>query len=724
MSKLLTNKFLLICLAVVAILGLVLISFNASQNSAVPASPTAAPTMQPLSNPMTATMPAPVKDTPIAGQIIVKFKPQYTNAQITTLLQQYNASIKKTIPGVNLTVVFVPKGQETTVMQELQNAGYVESAYRDYTTHAFLAPNDPLFAMQYAFNNTGQSIQGQAGKAGDDINVETAWDVTEGAGVKVAILDTGIDLNQPDLQGKVVLTNSLIGNATVQDGNGHGTHVAGILAANTNNGVGVAGTCPQCELMIGQVLNAQGEGSTSDAVAGITWAANNGAKVISMSLGTTQASSEPMYASALSFAESKGAIIVAAAGNDGASTNTDPSYPGDVPGVVSVAATTNTNTLASFSNFGPGVEIAAPGNNILSTGPTTAGFSLEPMGYSTSEPYYYLSGTSMATPMVAGVAGLVASTQFGTTPQALIARLYSTAQKIPGTGTDFINGLVDAAAAVGPATTATTAPTAITPTVFCVGGSGTPPCATIPPTATSVPGVVTPTVSTVSPVTNTTTTTPGTPGTTVTPSVTSIIPCSNITNITSSGGSSVVTTQAAKKHHKSHQKNNGGISQFIQFLLQLLEQLLQLISQCEKNPTPTPTPVQPTVAPTATTAPTTPSAPTMSVAPTATTAPTTPTATTAPTTTTMPITSPTVTPTLIPPTVTVSPAVLVTPTVIISQTPTMTTAPTVSSAPAATAAPTVAPTATPSGNSGVITAILNEILQFIEEILQLFSKIF
>jgi thermitase len=723
MSKLLANKFFLLCLGIVAVLGLLLVTFNASQNSGTP-NPTASPTQQPFVNPKSATMPPPVKDTPISGQIIVKFKPQYTNAEINAYLKQYGASIKKTIGGINETVIYVPNGQENTIMQELLRGPYVESTQRDYTTHAFLTPNDPLFNVQYAFNNSGQSIQGQTGTAGDDINVEQAWDVTEGAGVKVAILDTGIDLNQPDLQGKVVLQDSFIGNASVQDGNGHGTHVAGILSANTNNNLGVAGTCPDCELMIGQVLDAQGEGSTSDAVNGMTWAANNGAKVISMSLGTTEASSEPMYAAAVAYAMSKGAIVVAAAGNDSESTNTDPSYPGDVPGVVSVAATTNTNALASFSNYGPGVEIAAPGLNILSTGPTAA-FTLEPFGYSFTQPYYYLSGTSMATPMVAGVAALVASTQFGTTPQALIARLYSTAVKIPGTGTDFVNGLVDAAAAVGPAPTATTAPqpTDITPTLFCEGGNGTPPCATIPPTTTTAPGTTTttaPTVADVSPATNTGTTPTPTSTLTGTP-LSTVLPCTNnsVSSLSDNGGNSTVSAQAAKhkKGHKTHKKNNGEISKLIQFLLQLLEQLLQLIGQCSTvTPTPTPTPV-----------------PTATVAPTET--PVVPTVTTSPTVVVTPTVSPTVspvptaTPTIIPVSVTLSPAVLVTPTVVISVAPTATTAPstavtpTVSPVPTATTAPTATPTPTGTGNNGAIAQILQEILQFIQLIFSLLAKI-
>src|SRR6266404_1970741 len=151
-KQLLTNKILLIGLAIVALLGLLFISFNAAQNTS-----TSTPTQETF-QPKTATLPPPVKDQPVTGQIIVKFKPQYTDAQINAHLQQYHASIIKTIEGINQTVVKVPAGQEEAISQKLRNDPYVQQVQRDYTTHAFLTPNDPLFSMQYAFNNTGQSV--------------------------------------------------------------------------------------------------------------------------------------------------------------------------------------------------------------------------------------------------------------------------------------------------------------------------------------------------------------------------------------------------------------------------------------------------------------------------------------------------------------------------------------------------------------------------------------
>ena len=610
MSRLLTNKYLLIALGFVAVIGLLFISYNASQNSAPPPPAPSQASLQPKS----ATLPPPVRDHPVSGQIIVKFRPQYTQAQISEHLQLYHASIIKTIEGINQTVVAVPAGQENTIMQKLQTDGYAESTQRDYTTHAFFVPNDPAFPLQYAFKNIGQAIQGKAGKANADMNIESAWDVTQGNGVKVAILDTGINLNHPDLAGKVVLQKSFISN-TVEDGNGHGTHVAGIIAADTNNSTGIAGTCPQCQLIIGKVLDDSGSGTTSNATAGITWAADNGAKVINLSLGTTEPSTASLYAQAVNYAMSKGAVVVAAAGNDGSSQL---NYPAATTNVISVAATTNIDQKASYSNFGSYVQIAAPGDNVLSTGPTHS-FQLQPFGYSFSTPYMYLSGTSMATPYVAGIAALVSTTQFGTTPQAIINRLYATADKINGTGNFWKNGRVDAALAVGTIPTVTPGQqgTIITPTVFCVGGNGTPPCATIPAGVTTAPpqtGGGSPVVSitgpaeggsvsvnpNVSPSTNEIPSVSSVPSPSGTPNAAAPF-CQKIPQIKSvfyNLASNQPQTHSAKIHIKckpskegkgdggNSNPNNGWLSKFFQLFLQFLQLLLQLITNCLNNPAP------------------------------------------------------------------------------------------------------------------------------------------
>ncbi len=631
-KQLLSNKLFLLSLGLVAIIGLIFISISASQTSNAPV-PTPTQLPLPILQAKTAKMPKPVQSQPVAGQIIVKFNPQYTTAQINEHLAQYHASIARQIEGINETVVKVPPGQEEAIAQQMKTDPYVDIVQRDYTTHAFFTPNDSYFTYQYALNNTGQS----GGTAGDDIGAESAWNVTKGNGVKVAILDTGINLNQPDLAGKVIVQKSFV-SSTVEDGDGHGTHVAGILAADTNNSVGVAGVCPGCQLIIGKVLDDSGSGTTSNAVAGITWAADQGAKVINMSLGTDDPSTESLYAQAVSYAQSKGTVVVAAAGNydpsdpNGEKSPTTPNYPAAVPGVIAVAATTNKDQKASYSNYGSYVTIAAPGDNILSTAPTHS-FTEEPFGYSTSTPYMYMSGTSMATPIVAGVAALVASTSYGTTPQAITNRLYSTADKISGTGTYWANGRVDAAQAVGANTLATTnAPSVITtPTIYCVGGSAQPPCAT-PPAGSSGSGT-TPGGGGTNPSTapNPSGTNNAPSGATVSggisPAVSSSVSPSTSPVAGGTGNSPVCAQQvnnlfynlasssepnSSRVHVKcepSHGGGNGGgnsnpnegdLSKFFQLLLQLLQLLIQLIEHCVASGTGAPTP---SISPSLSTAP-------------------------------------------------------------------------------------------------------------------------
>ncbi|HZZ73577.1 MAG TPA: S8 family peptidase [Pirellulales bacterium] len=230
------------------------------------------------------------------------------------------------------------------------------------------------------------------------LEVPSHWHQTEGAGVKVAVLDTGIDANHPDLQsaidGQHDFTGSRIGTADAQ---GHGTHTAGIAAARRNQ-LGVVGVAPECRLLIGKVLGDDGSGLGAWVAAGIDWACDQGADIISMSLGSPFA--DPTIYAAIQRAAAKGKFVIAAAGNDGGVRGQDRvDYPGRWPETIAVAAFDRQRQLASFSSQGPEVDIAAPGEAITSTFPLNQG------GYA------ILSGTSMATPFVAGVVALVLAWQ-------------------------------------------------------------------------------------------------------------------------------------------------------------------------------------------------------------------------------------------------------------------------------------------------------------------------
>lgn len=275
----------------------------------------------------------------------------------------------------------------------------------------------------------------------DRIDADLAWPAgNTGKGVKVAVLDTGIVSNHPDLVvvGGVNFVGVRDGSTTASDWNdnhGHGTHCAGIIAGR-NNTVGVVGVAPDAALYAVKVLSDSGSGYTSDIIQGLDWCVANGVKVASMSLGgsgttSLKAACDRVYAN--------GVLVVAAAGNSAGAVM----YPAAYTSVLAVSATTSQNQLASFSNRGAQIELAAPGVSIYST-------------YKNGG-YAYMSGTSMACPHVAGAAALAWASGLGS-PAAVRQRLTGTAEDLGTTGFDnnFGYGLVDAQGAAGTASTPST----------------------------------------------------------------------------------------------------------------------------------------------------------------------------------------------------------------------------------------------------------------------------
>jgi subtilisin family serine protease len=254
------------------------------------------------------------------------------------------------------------------------------------------------------------------------IRVPQAWDVTRGSSkVVVAVLDTGVDTTHPDLRGSFVPGYDVIdGDAVPDDAHGHGTAVAGIIAGRVGAG-GQSGLCPACSLMSIRILDAKGYGTTSTIAAGIVRAVNSGAKVLNLSVGST-GTTETM-AEAVRYGLDHGAVIVAAAGNDGLQ---DALYPAAYPGVISVAASDEADRLYSWSNYGGKVLLAAPGCN---TAPLRGGDRA------------YFCGTSSSTPIVSGIAALVLSANAASTRTAIERALEQSAIRIQGVR----SGRVDAA---------------------------------------------------------------------------------------------------------------------------------------------------------------------------------------------------------------------------------------------------------------------------------------
>ena len=387
---------------------------------------------------------AVTEPTQVSGQIIVKFR---DNRAAASLLHQHGLSDGANVGSTGAHLIKVPAGKEAQLIDALSRNPAIEYAEPDAVATA--TSDDAYFSSQYALQNDGQSFTNTAkdtliaaGTADADIDAVEAWTTTTGTGVKVAILDSGVATDNPDISPKVIASANFSGAATTEDNYGHGTHVAGTVAAYANNGIGVAGVCPDCSILNGKVLNDSGSGSTSGIANGIDWAVKNGAKVINMSLG--QRTSSRTFEAAVNNAWNQGVVIVAAAGNGG---NTTKMYPGAYTNVIAVAATDNNDTKASFSTYGAKwVDVAAPGANIYSTFPNHT-FYLQTQ-YGRSQGYDIANGTSMASPAVAGTAALSWAAHPGTTNASVRNSIESTADKITGTGTYWSAGRVNAGNAV------------------------------------------------------------------------------------------------------------------------------------------------------------------------------------------------------------------------------------------------------------------------------------
>jgi serine protease len=356
------------------------------------------------------------------------------------------------------------RSEMITLMEALAAYPAVSYVEPDALLQAFAPPNDPIFFQQWHFSSPTVGI-----------NVVPAWDTAIGTGIRVAVLDTGTT-NHPDLNANLLPGYDFISEvARARDGNGrdpdpsdmgdwhsagecgsnqgrdstwHGTAVAGIIAAVTNNAEGLAGVAHDARIIPVRVLGRCG-GATSDIVDAIVWASGGsvpgvpsiaaGAHVINLSLGQDNTSCGSNYQTAINGAISRGTAVVAAAGN----ANGSVARPANCTGVIAVAATNHTGGKASYSNFGPAVDLAAPG------GDTTLPVTTRNNGFTTPGNYGYgsFSGTSAAAPHVAGTAALVLS-RCARTPAQLETLLRNTAHAFPQTCSQCGTGIVDAGNAV------------------------------------------------------------------------------------------------------------------------------------------------------------------------------------------------------------------------------------------------------------------------------------
>lgn len=367
-----------------------------------------------------------------ADQLLVRFKPAARRALVDPAAAHMAAGalLVDQIPRIAVDVVEVADREAALARyrkdRRVEFVEVDETAYALETPAPLVTPNDPLWAQQY-----GPRL----------INCPAAWDRTRGnAAVRIVILDTGIDLTHADLRGKVVGGRDFSGKGTVQDGNGHGTHVAGTIAAVTNNGEGVAGVVWDCPLIVGKVLADSGAGSYSSIAQGIIWAADHQAWIVSMSLGGS-AESQTLQ-DACRYAYAKGVMLICAAGNAGAAGSSK-SWPAAYAECIAVAAVDANSNRASFSSWNDDVEISAPGVAVLAPWPISLGRGS----------YISISGTSMATPHVAGVAALIRGARKSLTTDRVRLLLWGTARDLQTPGFDWHTGagLLDASAAVAAA---------------------------------------------------------------------------------------------------------------------------------------------------------------------------------------------------------------------------------------------------------------------------------
>lgn len=312
-----------------------------------------------------------------ASTILVKFKSNIPDQTISSIHQQLGTKVKKTVKDINVQVVELPdNGHVADFVKKFKNRAEVAYAEPNFLTQAFFTPNDPDFSSQWNLQK---------------INASVAWDSSQGGFGPIAVIDTGVDASHSDLTGEVENGYNFISdNTDTSDDNGHGTHVAGIIEAATNNGNGIASIGFKGTLLPIKVLDSTGSGTDGDVASGITYATDNGAKIINLSLGGSDFSQTEQ--DAVNYAIKHGVIVVAAAGNN---SNNSPVYPAADSGVLAVSASNQNDNLASFSSFGSDIYVSAPGVSITST-------------YNNGG-YAQMSGTSMAAPHLAGLLGLAYS---------------------------------------------------------------------------------------------------------------------------------------------------------------------------------------------------------------------------------------------------------------------------------------------------------------------------
>lgn len=287
----------------------------------------------------------------IPGELIIGLEAGHSVSALALPSEARPLKETPTLRKLNAAIVQVPQGKEEAYLRQLRSLPGVRFVERNGIVRADLIPNDPLWSSQYGPSH---------------VQAPTAWDTTTGSpAVILAIVDSGIDPNHPEFAGRILPGYDFVEDDPLpQDECGHGTHVAGIAAASGNNSEGIAGIAWNVKILPIRVLGADCSGTFVSVAEGIISAVERGARVLNLSIGS--ASNSRLLQEATFYAYTHGAALIAAAGN----TNSSVVYPAKYEWVLAIGATDNTDTRTSFSNYGPELDLMAPGKDILSTFPT------------------------------------------------------------------------------------------------------------------------------------------------------------------------------------------------------------------------------------------------------------------------------------------------------------------------------------------------------------------
>lgn len=364
------------------------------------------------------------------GRILVEARAGVSDAQFAAILAGHGSRSMGRLRGLRAHLVSVPRGQsEAALAERLARHPHVKFAELDRLAPPGATTNDPLLTSQWHLPH---------------IDATTAWNTSTGAGTIIAILDTGVDPAHPDLAAQLVPGwNFYGGNSDTSDPHGHGTAVAGAASAMGNNGTGVASVAWGARLMPVRIADANAYAYWSTVAQGLTWAADNGARVANISFVGVAASSTVQ--SAANYMRSKGGVVVVCAGNNGVDEGI-----ASTDAMIVVSATTSSDTKSTWSSYGSFVDLSAPGENIYTT--------------SRGGGYQYWSGTSLASPVVAGAAAMIKSLRPDLTAPQIESALFSSSVDLGTSGKDatYGYGRVNSAAALaaaGRSTADTTAPT-------------------------------------------------------------------------------------------------------------------------------------------------------------------------------------------------------------------------------------------------------------------------